>query len=126
MAFSPGMGLLGGHGAELYCGFFRLILTGPTASADPPVPGVSCVAVRAPSDKAADWPRKDRRVLAMAPVISPPSLQPASSVVGLIRTAHDGGGGEARVVVEGENAEQKFDATKKRPRAPCRERDTIV
>ena len=67
-------------------------------------------------------------MLAMAPVISPPSLVPASSVVALIRRAHDGGGDEARVVVEGENAEQEFDevATMKRPRAPCRERDTIM
>ena len=67
-------------------------------------------------------------MLAMAPVISPPSLLAASSVVALIRRAHDGGDGEARVVVEGENAEQEFDevATMKRPITPCRERDTIV
>jgi hypothetical protein len=74
IAFSPGIGLLGGQGAALYCGLFRLILTGPTASAGPPVPGASCAAVRAPSDSATDCPRKERRPVGSAASATPSQL----------------------------------------------------
>ena len=127
IAFSPGMGLLGGQGAALYCGFLRLILTGPTASADPPVLGASRGAVRAPSDKATDCPRKDRRVR----VLLVPSSAPLLSAAALIFRAHDAcdrDDADAGRSAAGKNAPHKLDevATRRPRRAPCKERDRTI
>ena len=127
IAFSPGMGLLGGQGAALYCGFLRLILTGPTASAGPPVLGASRGAVRAPSDKATDCPRKDRRVR----VLLVPSSAPLLSAAALILRAHDAcdrDDADAGRSAAGKNAPHKLDevATRRPRRAPCKERDRSI
>ena len=127
IAFSPGMGLLGGQGAALYCGFLRLILTGPTASAGPPVLGASRGAVRAPSDKATDCPRKDRRVR----VLLVPSSAPLLSAAALIFRAHDAcdrDDADAGRSAAGKNAPHKLDevATRRPRRAPCKERDRTI
>ena len=90
--------------------------------------GASRGAVRAPSDKATDCPRKDRRVRVLLAV---PSSAPLLSAAALILRAHDAcddrddadAGRNA-----GENAPHKLDeVTTRRPRrTPCRERDRTI